>query len=194
MREDRPFEVVFIARGGQGAWTSSVLFAQAALHAGKYAQSFPEFGPERSGAPVRAYARVYDRPIEIHAGTTRADVVAVIDGSLVDRVKGLVREGGVVVVNTTLSSEEVRRLVGLPESVAVYTVDGTRIALETIGRPIANTPILGALVRILERLGRGYFSLDDLVKAVEEVFGERLGRKGVESNVNAVRRAYEEVK
>jgi len=194
MQEDRPFEIIFIARGGQGAWTSSILIAQAALHAKKYAQSFPEFGPERSGAPVRAYARIYDKPIEIHAGTTKADVVAVIDGSLAHMAKDFVREGGVVIINSSEDPKELKKRLGLPESVKVYGVDGTKIALETLGRPIANTAILGSLVRVLEKLGMKYVSLDDLIFAVKEVFGERYSEKIVNSNIEAVKRAYGEVK
>ncbi len=194
MQEDRPFEIIFIARGGQGAWTSSILIAQAALHAKKYAQSFPEFGPERSGAPVRAYARIYDKPIEIHAGTMKADVVAVIDGSLAYMTKNFVREGGIVIVNSPEDPAELRRKLGLPESAKVYAVDGTKIALETLGRPIANTAILGSLVRVLEELGIKYVSLDNLIAAVRDVLGERYSEKIVSGNIEAVKRAYKEVR
>ncbi len=191
---ERPFEITFLARGGQGAWTASVLVAQAAVIAGKYAQSFPEFGPERSGAPVRAYARIWDRPIDIHAGITKADVVAVIDGTLADRAKALVREGGIVIVNTVKSPAELRKELGLPSSVKLYTVDGTKIALETLRRPIANTAILGSLIRILEKEGIKYVKLDDLLEATRHVLGERYSEKIVEANIEAVRRAYEEVR
>jgi len=191
---ERPFEITFLARGGQGAWTASVLVAQAAVIAGKYAQSFPEFGPERSGAPVRAYARIWDRPIDIHAGITKADVVAVIDGTLADRAKALVREGGIVIVNTVKSPAELRKELGLPSSVKLYTVDGTKIALETLRKPIANTAILGSLIRILEKEGIKYVKLDDLLEATRHVLGERYSGKIVEANIEAVRRAYEEVR
>jgi len=191
---DRPFEVTFLARGGQGAWTASVLIAQAAVNAGRYAQSFPEFGPERSGAPVRAYARIWDRAIDIHAGITKADVVAIIDSTLTDKAKPLVRENGLVIINTAMSPREIREKYGFPESVKIFTVDGTKIALETLGRPIANTAILGSLVRILQDLGVKYVSLDDLLEATKIVLGERYSEKIVEANINAIKRAYGEVK
>ena len=191
---DRPFEVTFLARGGQGAWTASVLIAQAAVHAGKYAQSFPEFGPERSGAPVKAYARIWDKSIDVHAGITKADVVAIVDETLAERAKHLVREGGIVVANSTLPPEEFKKKIGLPEDVKVFTVDGLKIALETIGRPIANTAILGALVRVLERMGVKYVKLEHLIKATETVLGERYSEKVVQANINAIKRAYNEVR
>jgi len=191
---DRPFEATFLARGGQGAWTASVLFAQATVQAGKYSQSFPEFGPERSGAPVRAYARIWDKPIDIHAGITKADVVAVIDGTLAEKAKDLVRENGVVIINSPLSPEEIRKKIGLPSNIKVFTVDGMKIALETIGRPIANTAILGAMVKVLESLGIKYLSLDNLIEATRIVLGERYSEKIVSANINAIKRAYDEVK
>ncbi len=191
---DRPFEVTFLARGGQGAWTASILIAQAAVNAGMYAQSFPEFGPERSGAPVRAYARIWNKEIEIHAGITRADVVAVIDGTLIGKARSLVRENGIVIVNTALSPKETREKYGFSKSVKVYTVDGTKIALETLGRPIANTAILGSLVKILQEHGIKYVSLEDLMEATKIVLGERYPEKVVEGNINAIKRAYNEVK
>jgi len=192
--KDKPFEITFLARGGQGAWTASVLVAQAAVISGKYAQSFPEFGPERSGAPVRAYARIWDKEIEVHAGITKADVVAVIDGTLANRAKDLVREGGIVIINTVMSPSEVKEKLKLPENVKVYTVDGTKIALETLGRPIANTAILGSLVKALEKHGIKYISIDDLIEATKEVLGERYSEKIVEANINAIKRAYNEVR
>jgi len=191
--EERPFEITFLARGGQGAWTASVLIAQAAVIAGKYAQSFPEFGPERSGAPVKAYARIWGEPIDVHAGITRADVVAVIDGTLVDRAKDLVRDKGVVIVNTVKSPDEIRKMLNLPETVKVFVVDGTKIALETLGRPIANTAILGSLIRALESIGVKYVNVEDLFEATKHVLGERYSEKIVEANINAIKRAYSEV-
>lgn len=194
MQEEKPFEIVFLARGGQGAWTSSVLIAQAALHAGKYAQSFPEFGPERSGAPVKAYARIHNEPIEIHAGITQADIVAVIDGTLSHMAKNFIKDTGVIIFNSSDDPAELRKKLGIPSSVKVYSVDGTKIALETIKRPIANTAILGSIVRVLEELGIKYISLNDLISAVKEVLGERYSESVVKSNIEAVKRSYEEVR
>ncbi|MCR8433159.1 MAG: 2-oxoacid:acceptor oxidoreductase family protein [Crenarchaeota archaeon] len=194
MQEDKPFEIVFLARGGQGAWTSSILIAQAALRAGKYAQSFPEFGPERSGAPVKAYARIHDKPIEIHAGITQAEIVAVVDGTLSHMAKDFIRDKGAIVINTSESPAELKKKLGIPESVKIYTVDGTRIALETLKRPIANTAILGSVIKVLEELGVKYLSLNDLIYAVREVLGGRYSEAIVKGNIDAVERAYKEVR
>lgn len=191
---EKPFEATFLARGGQGAWTASVLFAQAAVQAGKYSQSFPEFGPERSGAPVRAYARIWDKNIEIHAGITKADLVAVIDETLADKARDLVKENGVVIISSSLSPEDIRKKLNLPDSVKIYTVDALKIALETLGRPIANTAILGAAIKVLESLGIKYVSLEHLIEATKIVLGERYPEKVVDANIKAIKRAYKEVK
>ena len=172
-------------RGGQGAVTASEIVAAAAILEGKYALAFPEFGAERRGAPVRAYTRISDDPNMPRTPITRPDIVVVLDPSLLgpETIEGLV-ENGVVVANAPLSPEEVARIVGLSKPARIAVVDATKIAMETLGVPIVNTAILGALVR-----ATGIVGLETVVKLVGERFKGKIG----EANIRAVRRAYEEV-
>ena len=146
-------EVRWHGRGGQGAKTAALLFAEAVLATGKYIQAFPEYGPERMGAPVQSFNRISDEPITIHSGITNPQYVVILDPSLMDCVN--VTEGigdtGKVIVNTTFSAEEIaKQLMVKPEQ--VYVVDASKIAVETIGRNIPNTPMLGALVKVIGKL------------------------------------------
>jgi len=184
-------EIRIHGRGGQGAWTASILLARAALFEGKYAQSFPEFGPERAGAPVTAYARIGNSPIHIHAGITEADYVLVIDPTLIDRAKAGIRSKGKLIATTAKAPEEIRKFLGLNQDIEIWTVDAIKIALETIGRPIANTAILGAFVKATEG---EIVSLDSLIRAIENILGHRLPQQIVQKNIEAVKRAYEEVR
>lgn len=182
-------EIRWHARGGQGAVTAAKMVAELALGQGKHFQAFPEYGPERSGAPIVAFTRVSDRPIQIYSGVEHPGVIVVLDASLlgaVDVTKGAPPDA-VVLVNTSLSPREVRERYGLRGG-NLFTVDATRIALETIGRPIPNTPMVGALSRII-----GLFPIDKVVEFIREDFGKKFPPKVVEGNVAAALRSFEEV-
>jgi len=177
-------EVRWHGRGGQGAVTSVELLAQAAIGVGKYAQGFPSFGPERRGAPVAAFSRIDDHKIKVRSGIYTPDVVVVLDSSLIgliDVLDGL-KPGGKVIVNTPKTPEEIRKDLKFDGTVA--TVDGTHIAREEMGVPIANTTMIGALLKII-----GVMELDSVKGAVEHRFG-----KIAQKNLKAMRRAYEEIK
>ncbi len=186
-------EIRWHARGGQGAKTASTLLAESALSAGKYVQGFPEYGPERMGAPILAFNRIGDEPITIHSNVDNPDVVMVLDPSLIGPVnvaEGL-KEGGVIVVNTNLDPESVRQKLGGGGNYRVATVDASGIAVDTIGRDIPNTPMIGALLKLREFLPFEAF-MERMKVDLEKKFH---GRKGVvEGNLNAMRRAYQEVK
>jgi pyruvate ferredoxin oxidoreductase gamma subunit len=140
-------EIRLHGRGGQGAVTSAELTALAAIGTGKYAQAFPSFGPERRGAPVMAFIRVSDKPIKTREKVYNPDIVVVLDPSLLGLVNvaaGL-KPGGVVVVNTAKSAEEIRKQTGIKAKLAL--VDASRIAMETMGIPITNTTMLGAVLK-----------------------------------------------
>jgi len=184
-------EIRWHARGGQGAKTASTLLAEAAMNAGKFVQGFPEYGPERMGAPIRAFNRIGDEPITIHSNVEHPDVVMVLDPSLigpVDVTEGL-KDGGIVLINTPLGPEEMRRKLG--KQVKVGTVDASGIALATIGRDIPNTPMMGALLKVVDVL-----PFDDFLQRMRNDLTKKFhGRQSiVEGNINAIRRAYEEVK
>ena len=182
-------EIRWHARGGQGAVTAAKMVAELALGQKKYFQAFPEYGPERSGAPIVAYTRVSDAPIQIYAGIEHPQIVVVLDPSLlgiVDVTKGA-PDDAIVLVNSEMSPAELRKHYGL-KGFRYYTIAATRIAVETIRRPIPNTPMVGALTRIT-----GLFPIDNVVDFLREDFGKKFPPKVVEGNLTAITRSYEEV-
>ena len=183
-------EIRWHGRGGQGAVTAAKMVAELALGQGRYFQAFPEYGPERSGAPLVAFTRVSDEPIQIYAGIEHPQIVVVLDSSLlavVDVTKGS-PDDAIVLVNSSRSPALLRKTYGI-EGRKLYTVNATRIAVETIKRPIPNTPMVGALTRIT-----GLFPIDEVVAFLRVDFGKKFPPKVVEGNINAVTRSYEEVK
>lgn len=178
-------EVRWHGRGGQGIVTVSRLLAHAALLDGRYVQAFPEFGPERRGAPVTGYTRISDEPIVIHSHIYNPNFVVIVDPTLlgkIDVTNGLV-EGGTVVAHTERKPEELKEELKV-EKARIYTVNAMRIALDILGRPIYNTAMLGALVKAAPLA-----SLDSLAKVIKERFPGAVGEK----NVAVTKRAYEEV-
>lgn len=183
-------EIRWHARAGQGAVTAAQLVAEAAMSTGQYMQAMPEYGPERTGAPLKAFTRVSDQPIEVHNNITKPNIVIVLDDTLLDTVDVLegIRESGVLVVNTRHSSADVRQKIGAAQDIAIWTVPASDISLDTIGRDIPNTPIVGALAK-----ATGIIGLDDLKCHLEESFSEKFSEKIVQGNLESVDRAYEEV-
>ena len=174
-------EVRFHGRGGQGAVTSAELLALAAIIEEKYAQAFPSFGPERRGAPVLAFVRTDDKPIRIRADIKEPDVVVVLDPGLLDIVNvtdGL-KENGFLIVNIRKPPGELKAKYGNRYRVA--TVDATAIARETIGVPIVNTTMLGAILKVT--------SIVD-ISSLEEPLQERFGDRG-SRNFKACQTAFE---
>jgi 2-oxoacid:acceptor oxidoreductase gamma subunit (pyruvate/2-ketoisovalerate family) len=182
---DRLIEVRFHGRGGQGAWTSSLLLAQAGLKEERYIQSFPAFGPERAGAPITAYTRISDNPISIHSGVYEPDVVVVLDPTLLgpDVISGIKSETKLV-INTELTPDDVKYSLGLKDA-EIWVVDATGLALTVLGRPITNTAMLGAFVK-----ATGLVKLDSLLEVTEERFAGRIG----ELNKEVINAAYKEAK
>jgi len=182
-------EIRWHGRGGQGAKTAATMVAEAAMDEGKFSQGFPEYGPERMGAPIRGYTRISEEPIRLHCPITAPDVVVVLDATLLvtEDVAGGLKEGGAIIVNTKESPAAIRERLGVSHG-KVYTLDATRIAIETIGRPIPNTPMIGALLKV-----SGSMQLETIYHDIEKKFLKKLGERGVQGNCEAVRRAYEEV-
>jgi pyruvate ferredoxin oxidoreductase gamma subunit len=182
-------EIRWHGRGGQGAVTAAKMVAELALGEGKYFQAFPEYGPERSGAPIVAFTRVSDAPIQVYSGIEHPQIVVVLDSSLlkiVDVTKGA-PDDVIVLVNSERPPAQLRKDSGLMGG-RLYTISATRIAVETIKRPIPNTPMVGALTRIT-----GLFDIDDVVTFLREDFGKKFPPKVVEGNIAAITRSYEEV-
>ena len=180
----RLVEVRFHGRGGQGAWTASLLLARAGLKEERYIQSFPSFGPERAGAPITAYTRISDGPIHIHSSVYEPDVVVVLDPTLLGPavVEGM-RPETKLVVNTGQTPAEVKERLGL-EDAETWVVDATSLALKVLGRPITNTAMLGAFVR-----ATGIVKLESLLEATRERFTGRIG----DLNLEVIETAYKEV-
>ena len=180
------YEIRFHGRGGQGAVTAAELLAKAIINEGRYAQAFPSFGTERRGAPVMAFARVSDDPIVIRSEIYEPDVVVVLDSTIptVVNVKQGLKKGGLFVLNSSKLPEEVEKELLLEGKCKIATVNATKIALDTIGRPITNTAILGAISK-----ATGWVNMDSLVKVVQERFSEAVSIR----NINAMKRAYDEV-
>jgi len=173
-------EITIHGRGGLSAVTAARLLAEAAFREGKHCQAFPSFGAERRGAPVEAFVRIDEKPVRARGLVYTPDHVVVLDPSLaevIDVTRGLKRNGWVV-INSKNRPQQLRWN-------NIAWVDATRIANETLGRPIVNTAMLGAFVRIT-----GTVNLTSLIKTVEEYFKG----KGAVGNVNAVKLAYEEVR
>ncbi len=184
-------EIRWHGRGGQGAVTASEILAEAALEEGKYFQAFPDYGPERMGAPVRAYTRISSAPIRMHCQITHPDAVVVLDPTLigvVDFTEGL-KDGGIVIVNIGASPAELKQRLGFKGG-KLFTVDATRIAIDTIGKNIPNTPLVGALLKALG----GVLSKEAVLDGVKKKMGTKVSEKLVKANVVAFERAYNEVK
>ena len=182
-------EIRWHARGGQGAKTAAVLVAQLAIGEGKFSQGFPEYGPERMGAPVLGYTRVGDEAITSHSSIYNPDIVIVLDESLlatVDVCEGLA-DDGVLLVNSHRSLDEIRKDLS-NKKVKVYVVDASAISREEIGRNMPNTPMMGALSKV-----GSVVKFDSLISGIEKKFGKKFGPKVVEANIKAIKRAYEEV-
>lgn len=179
-------EIRWHGRGGQGVWTASNLLAMAATSAGKHTQSFPAFGPERSGAPVLAFTRISDEPIEIHSMVYNPDIVVVLDPTLLATidVKAGLKEKGLLVINYEGDKEKLYRSLGIePGKYEVWVTPASRIALEILKRNITNTAMIGALVK-----ATNIVDLDTVFKVVKERFPEPLAEK----NIELIKKAYKE--
>ncbi|MCI1944774.1 2-oxoacid:acceptor oxidoreductase family protein [Clostridium luticellarii] len=185
-------EIRWHGRGGQGAKTASLLLAEAAFNTGKYVQGFPEYGPERMGAPITAYNRVSDLPIKIHSNIYKPDYVVVVDETLISSVKvtnGL-KESGAVVINTSKKPEEIRAYFDDFKG-DIYTIDARKISEEELGRNFPNTPMLGAIVKI-----SGVMQEEEFIKNMEGSFRHKFATKPqvIDGNMAALKRSMKEVR
>ena len=181
------FEIRIHSRGGQGAKTAAQILAEAAIAGGKFAQAFSEYGPERSGAPMKTFFRISDQPIRLHSDVRAPNLVLVVDPSLlkdIDVTEGLV-DDGIVIVNCGGTIKEIKKHLK-KKNCRVYNLDGTRIAMELFGKDIPNMPMIGAVIKITRLI-----SCRQLIKSVREKFSIKLGKELTEKNVEALKRGYE---
>lgn len=174
-------------RGGQGAWTASELLARTALDEGKYIQSFPEFGPERMGAPVTAFTRISTEPIRLHCAIYEPDVVIVLDNTLLKTVPvtaGLNRDEDCLIINSSEEPAVLKEELKVTKG-KVWTVPATDIAMKILGAPITNTALLGVVAKATEIV-----SLDGIRKTLKGKFRPDLAEK----NYSVILEAYKEAK
>jgi pyruvate ferredoxin oxidoreductase gamma subunit len=183
-------EIRWHARAGQGAVTAAQLVAEIAMGNGRYMQAMPEFGPERTGAPLKAYTRLSDEPIEIHNNVVNPDIVVVMDMTLLGQVDVLegMKPQGTIIFNTRNTPDQMRQALNVPADITVACVDATQIALDTIGRNIPNTPLVAAMARVC-----GVMSLQNVLDHIEREFSKKFNAKVVAGNMASVSRAFEEV-
>ena len=189
---DNMIEIRWHGRGGQGAKTASLLLADAAFNTGKYIQGFPEYGPERMGAPLTAYNRISDKPITIHSNIYEPDYVVVVDDTLlevVDVTAGL-KEEGAIVINTTKSADYLKSVLkGYKGN--VYTIDARKISEDALGRYFPNTPMLAAIVKV-----SGIMTDEALLEDMKGSFKHKFAKKPevIDGNMKALELALKEVK
>ena len=185
-------ELRWHGRGGQGAKTASLLLADAALNTGKYIQGFPEYGPERMGAPITAYNRISDEPITIHSNIYEPDYVVVVDDTLLESVNvtaGL-KETGAIIINTTKDDEYLKEaLQGYNGE--IYKIDARKVSMETLGKYFPNTPMLAAVVKVSKIMSDEAF-LEDMIGSFKHKFAKK--PEVIEGNMKALEMALNEVK
>ena len=189
---DNIVEIRWHGRGGQGAKTASLLLADAAFNTGKYIQGFPEYGPERMGAPITAYNRISTSPIRIHSNIYEPNYVVVVDDTLlesVDVTAGL-KEDGAIVINTTKSANELKPLLHSYNG-KLYTIDARKISEETLGKYFPNTPMLAAIVKVSSIMTEEEF-LNDMKDSFKHKFAKK--PDVIDGNMKALELALKEVK
>ena len=189
---DNMIEIRWHGRGGQGAKTASLLLADAAFNTGKYIQGFPEYGPERMGAPITAYNRISSNPITIHSNIYEPDYVVVVDDTLlksVDVTSGL-KTDGALVINTTKSADDLKKDLKSYTG-EVYTIDARKISEEALGRYFPNTPMLAAIVKVGKIMSDEEF-LNDMQDSFKHKFAKK--PEVIDGNMKALEIALKEVK
>ena len=182
-------EIRWHGRGGQGAKTAALLLADVAFKTGQYVQGFPEYGPERMGAPITAYNRISKDVIRVHSNIYTPDLVVVVDEILlhsVDVTAGL-KEDGAIIINTSMSKEEVLPFLNGYQG-NVYTVDARTISMETLGKNFPNSPMLAAAVAV-----SGVMPREAFFKEMQESYHHKFAKKPevIEGNMKALKKAFD---
>jgi len=181
-------EVIFYARGGQGAKSAAEILAQSALKEGKFVQSFPSFGPERSGAPTKTYLRISNREIRTHEPVVDPDIAVVLDETLLESepvAQGLDKNEAMI-VNTEMTAQEVKNILRFDGK--VYPIAANRISMEIVGQPRPNTVILGKLVQVTEMV-----KLESVLEEFRSIFEAKVGKEITDKNIAAIEKAYDSI-
>lgn len=188
------FEVIFFARGGQGAKTTAEILAQTGTKEEKFVQAFPNFGPERSGAPTKTYLRISDNEIRTHEPVIDPDVVVVLDDTLLDSqdVSFNLDKNEALIINTLMSENEIRAKITEVSKRKyegkIHVIDASGISLEIVGQPRPNTVILGKLVRVTEIV-----HLESVVSEFRNIFEAKIGKEVCDKNILAIEKAYDSI-
>lgn len=185
-------EIRWHGRGGQGAKTAALLLADVAFKTGKFVQGFPEYGPERMGAPITAYNRISSDSIRVHSNIYEPDFVVVVDEGLletVDVTQGLKENGGIV-VNTAKSPQDIKEHLNGYKG-RVYTIDARKVSKACLGKYFPNTPMLAAIVKVSSVMDKDIF-FDEMNNSFSHKFASK--PEVIEGNMNALKMAFEEVK
>lgn len=183
-------EIRWHARGGQGAKTAATWVAELAVDEGKFSQGYPDYGPERMGAPTKGYTRISTSEVRVHSPIYNPDVIAVLDNTLLGSVNVCegIKADGKLIVNSPDSPDVIRGKFSIDNNIKIFTVNATHISIDEIGRPIPNTPMIGALVKVTNVL-----SLETVIHDVRKKFGKKFNEKVIQGNINAIERGYKEV-
>lgn len=184
-------EIRWHGRGGQGTVTAAKVLADACLSSGRHVQAFPEYGPERAGAPLRAYNRISSKELRMHCPVLNPQVVGVVDATLLDSINvadGATKDA-IFVVNTSRDPKEIRAKLKAESGQKVFTIDASKIAMDCIGRSLPNAPMLGAICKVTSLV-----SLEHLLEDVRKSFGKKFSQKIIDGNIEATKRGYGEVK
>jgi len=184
-------EIRWHGRGGQGTVTAAKVLADTCLSGGRYVQAFPEYGPERAGAPLRAYNRISSKKLRMHCPVLEPDIVAVADATLLDSINTAegAKNNTIFIVNTSKDPKEIKEKLKAGQNQRVFSLDATKIAIECFGRAMPNAPMLGAICKIT-----GLITLEHLLEDVKKSFGKKFSQKIIDGNLEATKRGYEEVK
>ncbi|KKP79525.1 MAG: Pyruvate synthase subunit PorC [Candidatus Moranbacteria bacterium GW2011_GWF2_35_39] len=187
------FEVIFFARGGQGAKTTAEILAQAGTYENKFVQAFPSFGPERSGAPTKTYLRISDHEIRTHEPVVDPDLVVVLDDTLLDsqEVAFNLDKDEFLIINTKMAEHEVREKLiqrGGKFEGKIHPIDASGISLSIIGQPRPNTVILGKFVQV-----SGMVKLESVLEEFRLIFEKKIGKENCDKNIQAIEKAYDSI-
>lgn len=181
-------EVIFYARGGQGAKTATEIIAQAAVLEGKFVKAFPEFGPERSGAPIRTFLRISDKEIKTQEPVSNPDYAVVLDETIFDSedvVKNVISSDSIL-VNTKKTAEEIKEKTGFSEK--IYVIDASGVSAEIVGKPTPNVGILGKFIKISEVV-----KISNVIEIFKNIFSEKIGEEMTNKNILTIEKTYDEI-
>jgi len=181
MKNKGLIEIIFYARGGQGAKSAAEIVAQAAVKDGKFVQAFPSFGPERSGAPTETYLRISESAIRTHEPILNPDIVVVLDETLLKSEKN---RANIWIINSTKNEDELKKIIY--NNNKIYPIDANGISIEVVGQLRPNTVILGKLIQV-----SGVARIESVIQEFEKIFEGKIGKEATRKNTDAIKKAYE---